>query len=187
MLGTAQGHGRPDSCSCFWRRSEQEMKSNILLCSATEKGQPGSHLALSSGTKIWLWSDVSSGLLALYKVKAHPALKWQCCLCPSLGPALPKLPQGVATPTWAAAVCIKQIPSNHVPMELPKVLSEERTLQYLELFAKVLWELAQRSTGSCVTKQPRLVFSKVRSYLSFPRVSTGLLELSERSCVSLVF
>lgn len=34
-------------------------------------------------------------------------------------------------------------------MELQKVLSEDRTLQYLQLFVKVLWELAQRSTGSC--------------------------------------
>lgn len=65
-------------------------------------------------------------------------------------------------------------------MELLKVLSEERTLQYLEVFVKVFWESAQRSTGSCVTKQSHLVFPKVRSYLSFSRVPTGLLELSQR-------
>lgn len=49
------------------------MNNNILLCSATEKGQPGSHLALSSGTKIWLWSDVNSGPLALYKAESTPS------------------------------------------------------------------------------------------------------------------
>lgn len=86
MLGTAHGHGRPDFFSCFWR-SELVRKNHSLLCSAREKGQPGSHLALSSGTKIWLWSDVNSGPLALYKAESTPstaALKCQCCLCPSL-------------------------------------------------------------------------------------------------------
>lgn len=171
MLGIAQGYGRPDSFSCFWR-SEQVMNNNSLLCSATEKGQPGSHLALSSGTKLWLCSDVNSGPLALYKAESTAstaALKSQCCLGPSPWVSLPKPPRGVVVLTWTAEVCIKQMPSNHVPMELLKVLSKESTLQYLQMFVKVFWELAQRSTGSCVDKAAAAGLLKSKVLSLFPK------------------
>lgn len=156
------------------------MRSNSLLCGArpvtgaTEKGQPGSRLAravcepsLNSGTKFWLWSGTNTGPLALCKAERTPGTEARVPFCQSI----PE--EGLC---WhrrrvAAAVCIRQTPSSHVLRELPKVLSEERRLQYLQLLVKVFWEFAQRSTGSFMAKLPHLHFSKVSSYLPFLRDS----------------